>query len=218
MKNDTLLNILFFMAIAVAIAMYFLQGNMIFWGLLPIVPLLYLAITRNWVELGFTRKNLFRSLLVGVFVGLIIGGIRFGVILLATDFFINPNYIQSVNEYYSMICGTGYLTPLLILLFIPINTFQEIFYRSYLQIQFTNRLRSWIKSETVRVVVGIGLSSLFYILWLVPSLGVMVLPLYFTSCLAGYLFHRYKNIMAPNAVIAIEFIFVIYLIVQFGLI
>ena len=65
MKKETLLNVLFIAAIAVAIAVVFIRGY-VSWGLLPIMPLLYLALTREWAELGFTRKNLLRGLLAGV--------------------------------------------------------------------------------------------------------------------------------------------------------
>ncbi len=217
MKKETLLSVLFGAGIIVAVTVYFVRGYAS-WVLLPIVPLLYLALTREWAELGFTRKNLFHGLLAGVVAGVIFGVIRYGVALIAPDLLIGPNYGQEANEYYDRIFGTGYLAPILILLFIPITTFQEIFYRGYLQVQFIHRLKPWVKFEMARVALAIGLSSLLYVLWLMPSLGAMVIPLFFTSCIAGYLFHRYKNIMAPNAVMAVEFIVAIYFIVRAGLV
>jgi len=216
-KKETLLNVLFVAAIIVAIAVVFIPGYAS-WALLPIVPLLYGVLTRNWVELGFTRKNLLRSLLVGVVVGAILGVVRYGIALLAPDFWIGPRYVQQAREYYDIVFGTGYLAPLLILLFIPITTFEQIFYRGYLQVQFANRLKPWIESEAARVALAIVLPALLYTLWLVPGLGAMALPLFFTSCAAGYFFYRYGNIMAPNAIVAIDFVVAIYLIVGAGLV
>ena len=218
MKKETLLNVLFVAAIVVAIAVVFIPGYAS-WALLPIVPLLYGVLTRNWAELGFTRKNLLRALLVGVVVGAVLGVARYGIVLLAPDFWIGPRYVQQAREYYDMVFGsTGYLAPLLILLFIPITTFEQIFYRGYLQVQFANRLKPWIRSEAARVALAIVLPALLYTLWLVPGLGAMALPLFFTSCAAGYFFYRYGNILAPDAIVAIDFVVAIYLIVGAGLV
>ena len=155
------------------------------------MPPLYGLLTRNWAELGFTRKNLLRALLVGVVVGVVIGAARYGLVRLSPELWVGESYdAQEAHEYYDMIFGSGYyLAPLLILLFIPITTFQEIFYRGYLQVQFANRLKPWIKSETARMGLSIGLSSLLYALWL-----------------------------TPDAAIAVEFIVVIYFTVSTGLV
>ena len=217
-KKETLLNILFVAAIAVAITMYFVRDH-ISWALLPVVPLLYLVLTRKWTELGFTGKNLLRSLLVGVIVGVISGLIRYGAVLMAPDLFLGSRDAQEIHDYYDLFFGSGfYVAPFIILLFIPVTTFQEIFYRGYLQVRFASRLKPKIGSEAVRTTLAIGLSSLLYILWLFPGVGAMVIPLFLTSCAAGYLFHRYKNIMAPNAVITVEFAVVFYFIVHAGLV
>lgn len=218
MKQETKLNVLFAVAIAVAIVVYFVRGYAS-WFLLPIVPLLYMVITHKPTELGFTRKNLHLALLVGVVVGIIFGLIRYGVVLIAPDIFLGFRDTQEIRNYYDLFFGSGFfIAPLIILLFIPITTFQEMFYRGYLQVQFASQLKHWIGSEAVRVILSIGLSSLFYILWLVHGLGAMVIPLFFTSCAAGYLFHRYKNIMAPNAVITVDFALFFYFIVQTGMV
>lgn len=217
MRKEVLLDVLFVAAIAVAVVVFFVRGY-VSWVLLPIVPLLYGVLTRNWAELGFTRKNLLRALLVGIVVGVVIGAARYGLVRLTPDLWVGESYdAQEAHEYYDMVFGSGYyLAPFLILLFIPITTFQEIFYRGYLQVQFANRLK--IKSEVVRVVLSIGLSSLLYALWLIPGVGMMAVPLFFTSCVAGYLFYRYENILAPDAAVAVEFIIVIYFIVSTGLV
>ena len=218
MKKENLLKVLFVAAIAVAILLYFIRGY-VSWVLLPIVPLLYGALTQKWVELGFTRKNMVRGLVAGVAVGVVIGAARYGLIYLTSDWWLTPNYdVEGAHEYYNMVFGKVYLAPFLILLFIPITTFQEIFYRGYLQVQFAGKLKPLIKSKAVRVTLAIGLSSLLYALWLAPALGTMAILLFFSSCTAGYLFHRYGNIMAPNAVIAVEFMFVIYFMVRSGLV
>lgn len=217
MKKKNLLKVLFIATIAIAIVVYFIRGYTS-WILLPIVPLLYGALTRKWAELGFTGKNLVRGLVAGVVVGVVIGAARYGLIRITPDWWLTANYdAEEAREYYKMIFGNGYLAPFLILLFIPVTTFQEMFYRGYLQVQFTEKLKPLIRSETARVALAIGVSSLLYALWLALGLGTMAILLFFTSCAAGYLFHRYGNIMAPNAVIAVEYIFVIYLLVRSGL-
>ena len=219
MTKDPLLNALFVSAIILAVGMYFLRGY-VSWALLPTIPLLYGLLTRRWDELGFTNKNLLRGLLVGIVVGIVVGAVRYNVIYLAPDLWLTPDYdVKGAHDYYDLVFGNIYLTPFLILLFIPVSTFQEIFYRGYLQVQFANRLKPWIESKTARTTLAIMLSSLLYALWLGPALGTMMsVLLFFTSCAAGYTFYRYKNIMAPNAVIAVEFMFVIYFIVSTGLV
>jgi membrane protease YdiL (CAAX protease family) len=217
MKKETLLNVLFVATIVVAIAMAFIPSH-VSWFMLPIVPLLYLALTRKWAELGFTRKNLLRALLAGVVVGATFGMARYGIVRLSPDSWVTPHYAQQAHEYYSMVFESGYPVLLLILLFIPIATFEQIFYRGYLQTQFANRLTNWTKSKAANVSMAIGLSSLLYAIWLASMIGPMAIPLFFTSCAAGYLFYRYGNILAPDAVVAVEFVVAIYFIVRAGLV
>jgi len=149
-------------------------------------PLVWAKLTRDWVSIGFTRRNLGQALLWGLGAGLV------SIVYIVIMF------------------GRGYSSPpmlgLQLAIGIPIwvlimSPFQEFFFRGWLQPRFQDAMGKWI---------GLFVTSLCFTLWhfCPPLEGTVTSTLPITSVIGilstfgfgmlfGYIFQHTDNIVAP---------------------
>lgn len=163
-------------------------------------PLLWARLTRDWISVGFTRRNLRQAFLWGLWSGLL--GIVYTVIVFGRGYSISPML--------GLQLAVG--IPIWILVMSP---FQEFFFRGWLQPRFQKVMGKW---------AGLFFTSLCFTLWhfLPPLEGTATSTLPVTSAIGvlscfgfgmlfGYIFQRTDNIVAPwiaHALAGIALVFI----------
>ncbi len=151
-------------------------------------PLIWAAVTKDWVAIGFTRRNWQSALLWGIVLGMLL------FLLIYSALWITGTRLPAGLLPQQLLIGIPFS-------FLVISPFQEFLFRGWLQPRFQNALGK---------VRGLLVCSLLFAIWdtLPPLRGtpiktatatmIMFLPESFVFGLVfGYLFHRTGNMLAP---------------------
>ncbi len=151
-------------------------------------PLVWAAVTRDWVASGFTRRNWKPALAWGAGVGIALGGLVY-VALAGMGKQLAPN-----TPAVRVLIG-------ILLAFLVISPFQEFFFRGWLQPRLQSALGRWM---------GLLVCSLAFAVWdVMPPLNQPVsvttavatlglIPASFSLAVVfGYVFQRTGNLLAP---------------------
>lgn len=202
---------LFLLAITIALACIVLtaRNTRVTYPLLLVVPVIYLIMTRDLVGLGVTTANLVPALVVGTLLGLLAALLKVGGAALFPRFFLTLGYKESAAEeaerMHDFLVKYWYAAPLIVAGLAVVCSFQELFYRGYLQTEVAVRLGTLGLNPTFAIALSILLVSLLYIGW-VRHLERMMLLVMISSVLAGLAFVLTDNIMAPNLVVTLEYL------------
>ncbi len=149
-------------------------------------PLIWAKLTRNWVSIGFTRRNLGRALLWGLGTGLAV----------MLYIFVTPGEERTLPPMLGVQLAVG-----IPMWFIIVSPFQEFFFRGWLQPRFQEAIGKW---------AGLVVTSICFTLWhfFPPFEGTATSTLPITSLTGilttfglgmiwGYVLQRTENIVAP---------------------
>ena len=151
-------------------------------------PLVWATRTRNWVAIGFTRRNWKPAVLWGTGIGVSLGGLAY--IALTSQ----GRRLPQDTPLLQLIIG-------ILLSFLVVSPFQEFFFRGWLQPRFQGALGKWAGLLTCSICFAVWdvmplLNSSFSLTTILTSIGLIPASFSF-AVLFGYVFQRTGNILAP---------------------